>query len=273
MDDNAFSIYSNVFGIVVGSVSLITLAFGLHMHFPSKKIKYLESVLDETEKLFQSALEDGLLPQHKFTSWVEARLYQLREDTMLLRPRAYRATTWVQDCKELLKGLSLAIGKVCYQVRELRAEIITSSEAQRRNLSARRNAATSSASSSSHVISPVGSNSMMDRTNSSASSIAAPESVESTIAESSHDKAESFATAQELSDAVSNLSARLTGRVSPDWRRIWKHGVKHAIQPGSHDHVHEVNVGQIPDTKTRAIRLGGYYYTVPVQTLPPEALP
>ncbi|KAH7887340.1 hypothetical protein F5I97DRAFT_819440 [Phlebopus sp. FC_14] len=155
MNDNSFSFSSNVFGIIVGGMSLIALAFGLHMHLPSKRIKYLESILDETDTLFKSALEDGLLPEQNFTSRAADRLSKLRERTLVLRPRAYHATTWVQVCKELLKGLSLNIGKICYQVEELRAEIITSSEAQRRTLSARRDAATSSASPSSHVISPV----------------------------------------------------------------------------------------------------------------------
>ncbi|KAH7889160.1 hypothetical protein F5I97DRAFT_1802028 [Phlebopus sp. FC_14] len=152
MATNAFSFFSNVFGIIVGSVSLIALAFGLHMHLPSQRIKYLKSILDETDDIFKSAVEDGLLPEQRFTSKTANRLSQLREDTMTLRSRAYCATTWVQVCKELLKGLSPDIGRTCHDVKKLRAEIITSSEAERRNLSSRRDATPSSASSSSHVV-------------------------------------------------------------------------------------------------------------------------
>ncbi|KAH7887439.1 hypothetical protein F5I97DRAFT_828240 [Phlebopus sp. FC_14] len=113
MNDNSFSVSSNIFGIIVGSVSLIALAFGLHVNLPRKKIKYLESILDETEKLFWSVVDDGLLPQQKFTSQAEDQLHRLREDTMYFRRRVYCVTTWVQDWKELLKGLqcsSLKIG-------------------------------------------------------------------------------------------------------------------------------------------------------------------
>ncbi|KAH7887441.1 hypothetical protein F5I97DRAFT_829169 [Phlebopus sp. FC_14] len=275
MNDNSFSVSSNIFGIIVGSVSLIALAFGLHVNLPSRKIKYLESILDETEKLFQSVLEDGLLPQQEFTSKVENHLYQLREDTIFFRRRVYCVTTYVQDWKELVKGLSSEIGQACHDVKQLRAAIVTSSEAERRNLSARRRAATSSASSPSHVIS-MDSNATTDHTDDDdASSIPTSEFTESTMVENSecNDEAESFTTADDWSDAISNLGAQPTGPVWPDWRRIWKHGSKHAATLWTRDRVHEVNVGQVPGTITRAIRLGGYYSTVPVQTLPPEALP
>ncbi|KAH7889165.1 hypothetical protein F5I97DRAFT_1923732 [Phlebopus sp. FC_14] len=266
MDNPAFAFYTNVFGIIVGSVSLITLAFGFHVNLPSNRMKTLEILLDETDKIFNSALEDGLLPEQEFIYKVKCHLYQLREDTMLFRLRVYCVTTWLQDCKELLKGLSVAIGKTCYELRKLRAAIVTSSEAQRRNLCATRDATTSSASLPSHIVISMDSNPMTDHTNSNASSIATSELTENTIAEGSecNDEGESFTTAEDLSDAVPNLSAQLMERVSPEWRRIWKHSSKHAINPGSHDRVHEVDVGQVPGTKTCAICLSGY---------PPDAVP
>ncbi|KAH7882610.1 hypothetical protein F5I97DRAFT_288678 [Phlebopus sp. FC_14] len=152
MATNTFALASNVFGIIVGGVSLITLAFGFHLHLPSNRIKHLQEVLDETEQIFKSALADGLLPQHKSTSDAERHLYQLRDRTMALRRRVYCVTTWVQDCKLVFKGVSSEIGNTCYELRKLRAVIITSSEAQRRNVSARRDAATSSPSSPPHVV-------------------------------------------------------------------------------------------------------------------------
>ncbi|KAH7887476.1 hypothetical protein F5I97DRAFT_1860737 [Phlebopus sp. FC_14] len=233
MDDNAFSIYSNVFGIFVGSVSLITLAFGFCMHLPSNRIKHLDALLDETDKIFRSALEEGLLPQQKSES-IEDHLSDCRERTMDLRSRVLCVTTWFQDCKELVMGVSADIGKTCYELRKLRAEIITSSEAQRRNLCAIRDATTSTASSPSHVVIAMDSIPMADHTSSNASSIATSELTESTIAEGSdcNDDGESFTTAEDLSDAVPNISAQPTERVSPDWRRIWKHSSKHAINPG-----------------------------------------
>ncbi|KAH7882619.1 hypothetical protein F5I97DRAFT_1931209 [Phlebopus sp. FC_14] len=270
MATNTFSLSSNVFGIIVGGVSLITLAFGFHLHLPSNRIKHLQEVLDETEQIFRSAVQDGLLPQHEFTSDVERHLYKLRDRAMALRRRVYCATTWVQDCKLLFRGVSSEIGKTRSQLKKLRAVIITSSEAQRRNISVRRDAATSSASSPSHVVISMDSNVTTDNTDGDASSIPTLELTESTVAESSErsHEAESFTTAEDLLDAVSNLSTQPTGRFSSYWTRIWKHG-----KPGTRDLVHEVKVEeQIPGTKIRAIRLGGYY-VVPVQTVAPEALP
>ncbi|KAH7887438.1 hypothetical protein F5I97DRAFT_1925882 [Phlebopus sp. FC_14] len=184
-----------------------------------------------------------------------------------------------ERCRVLVGDtVSSEIGQACRDAKELRAAIVTSSEAERRNLSARRDAATSSASSPSHVVISMDSYATTDHTDDDddgASSIPTSEFTESTMVENSecNDEAESSTTADDWSDAISNLGAQPTGHVWPDWRRIWKHGSKHAATLGTRDRVHEVNVGQVPGTITRTIRLGGYYSTVPVQTLPPEALP
>ncbi|KAH7882615.1 hypothetical protein F5I97DRAFT_1931195 [Phlebopus sp. FC_14] len=153
---------------------------------------------------------------------------------------------------------------------EVFQQILATREAQRRNVSARRDAATSSASLPHHVVISMDSNVTTDNTDGDASSIPTLELTESTVAESSEcsHEAESFTTAEDLLDAVSNLSTQPTGHFSSYWRRIWKHG-----KPGTRDLVHEVKVEeQIPGTKIRAIRLGGYY-VVPVQNVAPEALP
>ncbi|KAH7882612.1 hypothetical protein F5I97DRAFT_288942 [Phlebopus sp. FC_14] len=195
---------------------------------------------------------------------------RLRDRAMALRHRVYCVTTWFQDCKLLFKRVSSDIGSTCHQVKELRAEIVSSSEAQRRNISARRHAATSSASSPPHVVISMDSNVTTEHTDGDVSSIPTLELTESTVAESSEcsHEAESFTIAEDLLDAVSNLSTQPTGRFSSYWRRIWKHG-----KSGTRDLVHEVKVEeQIPGTKIRAIRLDGYY-VVPVQTVAPEALP
>ncbi|KAH7890106.1 hypothetical protein F5I97DRAFT_1777765, partial [Phlebopus sp. FC_14] len=122
----------NVFGIISSSVSLLILAFGFHAYLPGNKIKNLEVLLDETDKIFKCALEEGLLPQQEFRSRIEHRLYTLRDDTRVLRSRAYRATTWVQDCKQLFSGLSSAIGETSFQLKELRAEVVVSTLGKRR---------------------------------------------------------------------------------------------------------------------------------------------
>ncbi|KAH7887179.1 hypothetical protein F5I97DRAFT_1927469 [Phlebopus sp. FC_14] len=96
------------FGIIIASMTDIDqpLAFGLHMHI-SRATRYvkifLESILDETDKLelFESALEDPS---------TEIHLSKLRERTLVLRPRTYRATTWVQDRNHQLRVCCLDTG-------------------------------------------------------------------------------------------------------------------------------------------------------------------
>ena len=62
MNTTLFAFYSNVFGLVVGGVSLLSLAVAVcRPHLPSNKIKTLETLLHETEDTFRAAVEAGLL--------------------------------------------------------------------------------------------------------------------------------------------------------------------------------------------------------------------
>ncbi|KAF9226738.1 hypothetical protein BS17DRAFT_878594 [Gyrodon lividus] len=112
----------------------------MHFHFipifllPSNKIKELETLLDDTEKFFKEALEDGLLTQHGFIQEVEQSLAELKGETSRLRSRAYNATTLRKDYTEFFKGTSSAIGFASQSLKNLRAQVITSSEQGRLRL-------------------------------------------------------------------------------------------------------------------------------------------
>ncbi|KIJ57762.1 hypothetical protein HYDPIDRAFT_44786 [Hydnomerulius pinastri MD-312] len=135
MDSSAFSFYSNVFGFIAGGVSLAGLLITVcRSHLPSNKIKTLEALLEDTEKTFLKAVEDGLLKEPQFNQSVEKHLAELKEDTAVFRSRAYCVTNLRQDYMEFFKGLSTAIGFACQGVRELRAEVISTSERERRKL-------------------------------------------------------------------------------------------------------------------------------------------
>ncbi|KIJ16646.1 hypothetical protein PAXINDRAFT_168155 [Paxillus involutus ATCC 200175] len=132
MDSKAFSFYSNVFGLVVGVISVTVLVFGFcRSQLPSNKIKVLEELLDETQALFSSYAEEGYLPEESVKTDIERRLARLRDETFELRSQAYRATTFAQDYTGFFAGLSRTIGRACLEVKLLRADVISSSEIER----------------------------------------------------------------------------------------------------------------------------------------------
>lgn len=74
MNNSSFSFYSNVFGFVVGGVSLLGFVVAAcRPHLPSNKIKMLESLLHDTESALNEAVEAELLV-HEFIERAEDRL-------------------------------------------------------------------------------------------------------------------------------------------------------------------------------------------------------
>ncbi|KAG0696067.1 hypothetical protein DFH29DRAFT_952779 [Suillus ampliporus] len=133
MDNNVLSFYSNVFGLFIGATTILGVLLGFcRSHLPSERIKELEELLGETQGLYESAVEDGLLPDDMLRRQMGERLAVLREATLKLRSRAYSATTLLKDYQEFFRGLSYSIGVVCCDAKELRASVITTSEAERR---------------------------------------------------------------------------------------------------------------------------------------------
>ncbi|OAX37858.1 hypothetical protein K503DRAFT_206434 [Rhizopogon vinicolor AM-OR11-026] len=132
MDNKAFSFYSNVFGLAVGTVSISGILLGFcRSHLPSQRIKELEELLGETQGLYESAVEDSLLPDGMLRSQMEDKLTILRDDMLKLRSRAHSATTLLKDYQEFFKGLSYDIGVACCDVKETRASVTTTTEAER----------------------------------------------------------------------------------------------------------------------------------------------
>ncbi|KAF9226735.1 hypothetical protein BS17DRAFT_696523 [Gyrodon lividus] len=136
MNDASLSFSSNIFGFIAGGFSLVGLTVGLcRSHLPSRRIKDLECLLEDTQKTFKCALEDGLLPNARFNHVVQSQLTDLCEDARALHSRVCCATTLLQDYVEFFRGLSTSIGLTCYHVKTLRAQVITTSEAERRKRS------------------------------------------------------------------------------------------------------------------------------------------
>jgi len=75
MNNATFSVVSNVYGFAFGVLSLLGCAIGMcRSHLPSRRIQALEDLLEQTQDLFHSAVEAGLLPDHGFRTRTEARL-------------------------------------------------------------------------------------------------------------------------------------------------------------------------------------------------------
>ena len=75
MTASTFSFFSSIFGFVVAAISLLSFIVNiLRAHLPSKKIKVLETLLDETETCFRKAIEDGLLTEPSFVRRTERGL-------------------------------------------------------------------------------------------------------------------------------------------------------------------------------------------------------
>ncbi|KAG1733118.1 hypothetical protein EDB19DRAFT_1639877 [Suillus lakei] len=128
MDNNVLSFYSNVFGLFIGATSILGVLLGFcRSHLPSQRIKELEELLGETHGLYESAVEDGFLPDDMLRRQMGERLAVLREASFNLRSRAYSATTLFKEYQEFFKGLSYSIGVTCCDVKELRASVIVSS--------------------------------------------------------------------------------------------------------------------------------------------------
>jgi uncharacterized membrane protein len=61
---NTFNFFSNVFGFIVAAVSLAAFLVNIFLyHHPSNKIKKLESLIDQLEKILKEAMEDGILTE------------------------------------------------------------------------------------------------------------------------------------------------------------------------------------------------------------------
>ncbi|OAX37818.1 hypothetical protein K503DRAFT_719206 [Rhizopogon vinicolor AM-OR11-026] len=132
--DNAFSFYTTVFGLIVGMMSIFGVIFAFcQSHLPNPMIKELFALLEETQCLYESAVEAGLLPDSTLRSQMRDTLVKLWNNAQNLRFRAHSATTLLEDYQGFFNGLSYSIAVACSQVKELRASIIrlTRREAER----------------------------------------------------------------------------------------------------------------------------------------------
>ncbi|CDO77288.1 hypothetical protein BN946_scf184753.g38 [Trametes cinnabarina] len=132
---------------IVGIVGLISvppvIAALIYSQLPCTRLRELEEIFSETEGLLQKNTEAGLLGSHDIVSGFHNRLEQLRGKIEDVRVESHCATTYAQNLKKMLAGLSRRIYSICSEVKKLRAKISTTSARERERL--RRAAADTSA--------------------------------------------------------------------------------------------------------------------------------
>ncbi|KAI9067212.1 hypothetical protein FKP32DRAFT_291150 [Trametes sanguinea] len=150
---------------ILGVIGLLTIppAFGALIYnlLPSTRLPDLEQIFSETEGLLQKNTEAGLLGSHDVALGFRSRLELLRTRLEEVQVESHCATTLLQNVKKMLGGLSRCIFYLSNDVKELRADISTTSARERERLrqcqaSLARGGETSSTPSS---ISPAGSSS------------------------------------------------------------------------------------------------------------------
>ena len=89
MDNNAATIFGIVAGII-GMLVAIPYCF-IYNRLPSKRIHYLESMHSETKKLFDTAVEEGLIDDDADIALIHKTLwrYVLNYLSIYLRPHLY----------------------------------------------------------------------------------------------------------------------------------------------------------------------------------------
>ncbi|RPD57199.1 hypothetical protein L226DRAFT_561497 [Lentinus tigrinus ALCF2SS1-7] len=127
---NTFGIFSGAFGIVVAIPLIWTI---IHSQLPLAKLRQLEETLTETESLFRSVIEEGLLDPTENVPHFRRQLASVRSNADLLREQTYMATTLKKQLAAWLNGLSGEISVQCTNATGIRARICeTSAEARAR---------------------------------------------------------------------------------------------------------------------------------------------
>ncbi|GBE85435.1 predicted protein [Sparassis crispa] len=128
----------NTFGFVASILSVAALlgpVFGvIYFYLPSRRQKYLDELLCETEGLWRTAVEEGLFTGSPFMKKTEQTLAHYRSQASHLRVRTYYATTLYRQVKGTVTGLSLKLVYLCREVTELRATITTTTTEERKRL-------------------------------------------------------------------------------------------------------------------------------------------
>ncbi|KAI9067214.1 hypothetical protein FKP32DRAFT_1588852 [Trametes sanguinea] len=120
-----------IIGILTAPPVLGALIYSL---LPCTRLRELEQLFAETEGLLQKNAEAGLLGSCDVAFGFHSRLNLLRERVERVQVESHRATTYIQNLMKMLGGLSRRISNICSDVKELRADISTTTARERERL-------------------------------------------------------------------------------------------------------------------------------------------
>ncbi|KAI0669457.1 hypothetical protein C8Q78DRAFT_1080155 [Trametes maxima] len=125
---SSLDIWNTVIGIL-GFLSLICqLLFCIvQSKLPTAKSRVLESTLEETESLLRQCVEEGRLNNSAETAQFHRKLAKLRIRSNDIRVETLCAKTYIDDFRNMMKGLSRRTQHLCKDVQATRSDISTSS--------------------------------------------------------------------------------------------------------------------------------------------------
>ncbi|KAJ2990121.1 hypothetical protein NUW54_g8572 [Trametes sanguinea] len=139
LDSERFDLAVGIIGLLSFPIVVGTI---IHTQLPCTKLRELEATFAETEGLLHTSFEAGLLGPHDVASQLHTRLDMLKQDVEDARVESHCATTYAQNVKKMLTGLSRRIRSLLGEVKKLRADISTTSAHEKERLRQLRTSAT-----------------------------------------------------------------------------------------------------------------------------------
>ncbi|OSC97557.1 hypothetical protein PYCCODRAFT_1428382 [Trametes coccinea BRFM310] len=110
----------------IGIVSLVllvpTIVHLVMKQLPSRRLRTLLALLEDTEVLFNASVEEGLLKDPDNRTF-QRQLTILRGHAEAVRAEIYAAKSCGDDFSNLLRGVTRRVNNLCFRVKKLRVNI------------------------------------------------------------------------------------------------------------------------------------------------------
>ncbi|KAH9888343.1 hypothetical protein C8Q73DRAFT_794119 [Cubamyces lactineus] len=124
----------NIWDLFIGIVSLLTsvpiVYHCVTRQLPSRKLVTLFDTLSETETLYTSCIEEGLLKDYEARTF-STNLSVLQRRATDIRVLVQSAKTYGDDFKNLVQGVTRRINRLCKDIKKVRSKISTTSNRER----------------------------------------------------------------------------------------------------------------------------------------------